>query len=145
MNVLLDVALPKPEYTPPASQCQISTSAPAIGLHVFAFSTVNTISSGRPGRPARRSRRVRPFSIQYGPSVTSGVSTQEAAAASASAVAEPRRVAPSTPPSPRVPIATKASRRRRPRRADWFCVSSFGDMPEPSPRGLGRSWEAAVR
>src|SRR5688500_8166940 len=71
-------ASPKPEYTPSASQCQISTSAPAIGSHERASWTVNAATSGSPALPSRMSRRLSASSIQYGPSVVSGLSTHVA-------------------------------------------------------------------
>ena len=51
-----------------------------IAVHVLASCTVSTSSSGRPGRPSVMSRRVRWLSIQYGPSVTSGLRTHAVAA-----------------------------------------------------------------
>ena len=46
-----------PEYVPPASQCQMSTAAPLIGLHVDASTTVVRSRSLSPGLPSRMSRR----------------------------------------------------------------------------------------
>jgi hypothetical protein len=112
-------------------------------LQVLAFWTVKTISSGRPPLPARMSRRLSSFSIQYGPSVTSGVSTQAAASASAAALPPPRRVAPSSPPRPSVPAAASASRRRRPRRLVSFGSSCVDMGPWSAPK-LGIAWEEAV-
>ena len=47
-----------------ASQCQISTSALRMILHVRALSTVKRITSGEPGLPSVMFRRVRSFSTQ---------------------------------------------------------------------------------
>ena len=113
----------KPEYSPEASACQISTSAPLIGLHVLAFTIVNSSRSGSPGLPSRTSWRVSLLSIQYGPSVTSGVSTQVATfpspAPNASSARAPKATE-ATPP-PRTPIS--------PRR---LSVRSSVDMVPPS-------------
>jgi hypothetical protein len=57
MKVLLARPLPNPEYAPDASQCQMSTVAPLIGLQVDASTTVSRSVSGLPGRPSVMLRR----------------------------------------------------------------------------------------
>jgi hypothetical protein len=52
----------KPEYTPPASQCQMSTTALSIGSHEPAARTRSARPSGTPSRPSRMSRRTDPAS-----------------------------------------------------------------------------------
>src|SRR5213078_4006061 len=41
-----------PEYAPKALACQMSTTAPWIGLHVVAFTTVRRSCNGRPSDPS---------------------------------------------------------------------------------------------
>jgi len=72
-NVRPDVpSCEKPEYVPPASQCQMSTAAPVIGLHVETSITVVRSVSGTPGLPSRTSRRSLSPSSANGPGVISG-------------------------------------------------------------------------
>jgi hypothetical protein len=47
----------KPEYSPAASQCQISTMALRTALHDEALTTVSCSVSGVPGLPSRTSWR----------------------------------------------------------------------------------------
>ena len=57
MAVRFAAPAPKPEYTPAASACQMSTTASRIGLHVDASTTVVRRASGLPGRPSVMFRR----------------------------------------------------------------------------------------
>ena len=50
-EALVGACAPVAEYTPPASQCQISTAAPLIGLQLDALTTVRRRVSGDTGRP----------------------------------------------------------------------------------------------
>src|SRR5699024_2203860 len=77
-----------PEYTPVASQCQISTTAfataPAAGssVHSETSCTRRASSIGMPSRSSRTSRRIESTSNQYGPCVSSAVSVHRGAESS---------------------------------------------------------------
>src|SRR5699024_12010203 len=77
-----------PEYTPVASQCQISTTAfataPAAGssVHSDTSCTRRASSIGMPSRSSRTSRRIESTSNQYGPCVSSAVSVHRGAESS---------------------------------------------------------------
>jgi hypothetical protein len=77
--VLLLWPLPptNPEYSPSASQCQISTRASASGAQSLAWSTtVKVYWTSKPSLSSRMSSRTRAPSREYGPSVTSAVRVQ---------------------------------------------------------------------
>lgn len=87
----------KPEYSPSASQCPSSTSAPAGGAQVASSTTASTGFSGTPGLPSVRPARTSAPSRWYGPSGSSLVSVHTAAAATGAVrgVRAPSAVAPS--------------------------------------------------
>ncbi len=74
---------------PPASQCQTSTAAFAIGLQVAESSTLRLSVSGVPGRFSAMFRRSLSPERKYGPSVSSGASTHATEALAAAAAVEP--------------------------------------------------------
>src|SRR5262249_23118070 len=63
----------KPEYTPSASACHTSTSAPTTGLQVATLTTLMYRRIGRPGLPSVMFWRMRFALSQYGPSTLDGV------------------------------------------------------------------------
>src|SRR5581483_9161366 len=98
-----------------ASQCQISTSAPASGTQLLplAFCRLIVRSNGTPGRATpvpgsvRISERKSFSSTQYGPSVTCGVVATQAAVVAAFAFSNEPRITEEAP----APNSTSASRR----------------------------------
>ncbi len=115
------------EYTPAASQCQTSTTAPGSGVQAPAASreTRSVIRRGAPGRRVpsagseRMSERSSLTSTKYGPSVRAGRTTHtpgaaadaEAPAPSAHAAGEASRRPPASPASPPAPRSARARRR----------------------------------
>ncbi len=116
----------EPEHWPCASQCQISTAAPARRAQAWGSSrTVSRTVSGTPGLPSVMSLRKGAPRRWYGPAVVPGVSTHNSPAAPGlGAVREPGAREPRVGRNRRRPRVPGRHPRRRPAR-----TPAAGDVP----------------
>ena len=130
---------------PVASQCQMSTVAPATGVHVLApaDSTRSLSMSGSPAfiEPSagseRTSGRLRRSSTKYGPSVCCGVTMQDAA--SFAPAASTRRARKPTSSAAPVAPSTVSAMRRLMRRSTCRSSLAILTIGLPVPHEVARA------